>query len=69
MKKLLLLCAVACGILAMGCNAGTVSQSDQEALRKENGTEAYEEAMKKAGRGAELEAQKAADAARSNGGG
>jgi hypothetical protein len=58
------------GCLALsGCNAGTVSQGDQEAVRKEMGTEAYEEAMRKAGRGAELEAQKKADAERMQGGG
>ncbi len=47
-----------------GCDPGTVSQGDMEQVRTEMGTEAYEQAMKDAGRGAELEAQKKADAER-----
>ena len=66
MKKSLILAlsAAAMTLGLIGCDPGTVSQSDQEAIRKEMGTEAYEQAMKDSGRGAELEAQKAADAAR-----
>jgi hypothetical protein len=52
------------GLSVMGCDPGTVSQGDQESMRKEMSTETYDEAMRKAGRGAELDAQKAADAAR-----
>lgn len=54
----------ALGLTVMGCDPGTVSQGDQESMRKEMSTEAYEDAMRKAGKGAELDAQKAADAAR-----
>lgn len=70
LKKLALIgiCALAAALLA-GCDPGTVSQKDMEAIRKENGTEAYEKAMRDQGRGAELDAQKAADAARAAEGG
>lgn len=61
MKKAALLIGLGACILAAGCASGTVSQGDMEQMRREGGTEAYEEAMKKAGRGAELEAQKKAD--------
>ncbi len=70
LKKLLLIGAcIASAAFLSGCNAGTVSQADMEAVRKENGTEAYEKAMRDQGRGAELDAQKAADAARMADGG
>lgn len=64
-KKLVLvgICAFAAALVA-GCDPGTVSQKDMEAVRRENGKEAYEKAMRDQGRGAELDAQKAADAAR-----
>ena len=65
MKQLLALGVLAAlGLAVMGCDPGTVSQGDQETMRKEMSTETYEDAMRKAGRGAELDAQKAADAAR-----
>lgn len=65
LKKLALIgfCALAAALVA-GCDPGTVSQKDMEAIRKENGKEAYEKAMRDQGRGAELDAQKAQDAAR-----
>lgn len=70
MKKLAFvgICVLAAAFVA-GCDPGTVSQKDMEAIRKENGTEAYEKAMRDQGRGAELDAQKAADAARNAEGG
>jgi hypothetical protein len=65
MRKLLAIGVLAAlGLAVIGCDPGTVSQGDQEAMRKEMSQEAYEEAMRKAGRGAELDAQKAQDAAR-----
>ncbi len=54
----------ALGLSVMGCDPGTVSQGDQESMRKEMSQETYEDAMRKAGRGAELDAQKAQDDAR-----
>lgn len=59
----IILALLALGILS-GCAAGGTSQNEMEQVRKEMGTEAYEDAMRKAGRGAELDAQKAADEAR-----
>jgi hypothetical protein len=64
MKKALPVMAALAAIALIGCDPGTVSQDDMEAVREEMGTEAYEKAMKDAGKGDELEAQKAADAAR-----
>lgn len=63
--KLAGLMVVALAALALtGCNSGEVSTSDMENVRNEMSREAYEEGMRKAGRGDELEAQKKADAAR-----
>lgn len=42
-----------------GCNTGDVSTSDMESVREEMSQENYEKAMREAGRGAELEAEKA----------
>jgi hypothetical protein len=64
MKKLFIVMAALAAIALIGCDPGTVSQDDMEQVRKEMGTEAYEKAMIDAGKGDELEAQKAADAAR-----
>lgn len=65
MKQLLAVALLASlGLAVMGCDPGTVSEGDQESMRKEMSTETYEDAMRKAGKGAELDAQKAADAAR-----
>ena len=47
-----------------GCSSGTVTQSDNAKVKAEFSQEEYEKAMKKAGRGAELEAEKAAAAKR-----
>lgn len=47
-----------------GCNVGEVSQGEMEEVRKEMSYETYEEAMKKAGRGDELERDKAEAARR-----
>lgn len=52
-----------------GCNTGEVTQAQMEQVRQEMSQEAYEQAMRDAGRGAELEAQQAADRARGNDGG
>ncbi len=63
--KFLGLIAVALlALVVAGCNTGEVSTSDMENVKQEMSREAYEEGMRKAGRGDELEAQKKADAAR-----
>ena len=54
-----------CLVVALtGCNTGEVSQDEMEQVRQEMSRETYEEAMIEAGRGAELEAEKAEAARR-----
>ncbi|MBX3113951.1 MAG: hypothetical protein KF836_05240 [Fimbriimonadaceae bacterium] len=49
----------------IGCDdESTITTEESEQVRKEMSQEAYEDAMIKAGRGAELEQQKAAEEAR-----
>jgi hypothetical protein len=53
----------------VGCVKDTISTNDMEDVRKEMSQETYEDAMKKAGRGDELEAEKKAAEQRRNEGG
>lgn len=65
MKKALLLIACLSFVAFLsGCNTGEVSQSDMDDVREEMSRENYEEAMRAAGRGDELEAEKAEAARR-----
>jgi hypothetical protein len=64
MKALAAGAAALASAALMGCDPGTVSQDDMEAVREEMSKERYEQAMRDAGRGAELEAQQKADAER-----
>lgn len=66
MKKLgLMLLLVTSVALVAGCDDdSTTTTSEAEQVRQEMSQENYEDAMIKAGRGDELEKQKAADAAR-----
>lgn len=57
MRALLGLLAVAA---LAGCSSGGISEADNAKLKEDFSKEKYEEAMRKAGRGAELEAEKAA---------
>jgi hypothetical protein len=56
-----------CVLGALGCAKSEVTNADINALSKTHSQESYEEAMKKAGRGAELEEQKRIAAERSEG--
>ncbi len=50
----------------VGCVKDNISTNDMEDVRNEMSQETYEEAMKKAGRGDELEAEKQAKEQRRN---
>lgn len=53
----------AAAVIAVGCGAGVVTESDSQRVRDQFSQEAYEKAMIEAGRGDELEAQKQREAA------
>jgi hypothetical protein len=46
-------------VVLTGCNTGDVSTADMDAVKEEMSRENYEKAMKEAGRGDELEKEKA----------
>lgn len=50
-------------IVAAGCAVGEVTEADSQRVREQFSQEAYEKAMKEAGRADELEAQKQREAA------
>jgi len=60
MKGAWALAAIVAIVALSGCNAvdSNVSQADVEKNRKDFSQESYEDAMRKAGRGDELEAEK-----------
>lgn len=58
------LAAIASIFVLAGCSAGTISESDNAKMKEEFSQEKYEAAMKAAGKGAELDAEKAAAARR-----
>lgn len=55
--------ALIAGFLLVGCASSEITRNDAEKNKREFSQEAYEAAMKKAGKGAELEAEKARNAA------
>lgn len=65
LSLLALLAGVA--VLGAGCTKTEVSEGDIKALGKEHNEQSYEDAMKKAGRGAELDEQKKMAAERGQG--
>jgi len=51
-------------LVLVGCSAGTISEADNAKAKEEFSQEKYEAAMRAAGKGAELDAEKAAAAKR-----
>lgn len=58
MRRLAVGIGLACVFAAVGCAKSEVTNADINALGKTHSQESYEEAMRKAGRGAELDEQK-----------
>lgn len=63
MKTALAVLALVGSLLSIGCSSG-VTADDSAKMRAQFSQDKYEDAMKKAGRGAELEKEKEAAAAR-----
>lgn len=56
--KVVLISALTCGALLVGCGSSGVTEGDQKANEAKYSQAGYEEAMKKAGRSDELATQK-----------